>query len=73
MAAVARTEAQPSAQERAGVMAAQVAIARTGNDLWPADSAWLAFVELVAAYGHRSPACRAFIAEISRWAAERTR
>ncbi|NUZ07601.1 hypothetical protein [Piscinibacter koreensis] len=57
------------AQEAAGSVAAQQMIDRLGHEWATPDIAWLAFVEIAAKYGWRSPACRAFVHELAKRAA----
>jgi hypothetical protein len=57
------------AQEAEGALVAQRCVDRLAEDWTTPDLAWLAFIEVAAKFGWRSPACRAFVHELAKRAA----
>jgi len=56
-------------QQAEGALAAQSAAERLRDEWTTPDLAWLAFIEVAAKHGWRSPACRAFVHELAKRAA----
>lgn len=57
-------------QEAVGDIEAQHLVTSLRSDSLTVDHSWLGFIQLATKYGWRSPACRAYVLQLAKKAAE---